>query len=96
MPVDEDVVEMEVHDKVGKRLLDAGGGRILAVVSSVAGKDADGVGRLSVRHGWCAAEDETGCGGAGSGGGGGDGRESSAFGGDALKTHAARREQLSN
>ena len=52
--VEEDVVEMEVHDKVDQLLLDSRrGGAILTFIARLAAKDANRVCRLPVRHGVC-------------------------------------------
>lgn len=56
LPVDEDIVEVEVHDEVHQRLLDARRGRrILALVVCLAAEEANGVGCLSVGHCVCDA-----------------------------------------
>lgn len=52
-PVNENVVEVKVHNKVGQRLLYARGSSILTVPVCVAGKHAHGVCRLSVGHCVC-------------------------------------------
>ena len=53
--VEEDIVEMEVHDEVHQLLLDTRwGGAILTLVARLAAKDADRVCCLPVRHGVCA------------------------------------------
>ena len=52
--VEEDVVEMEVHDKVDQLLLDTRrGGAILSLVTRLAAEDANRVCCLPVRHGVC-------------------------------------------
>jgi hypothetical protein len=51
VPVDEDIVEGELHDKVNQGLLNAGRCRgILDAIASLAPEEADRVCRLSVRH----------------------------------------------
>ena len=51
VPVDEDVVEGEIHDEVDQRLLDARrSSRILATFAFLATKETDCICRLPVRH----------------------------------------------
>lgn len=50
VPVDEDIVEVKVHDEVNQLLLDAGWGSIPAVAIALAREHANGVQRLSVGH----------------------------------------------
>ena len=53
--IKEDVVKMEVHNKVHQLLLDTGWGcAILTLIARLAAEDADRVCRLPVRHGVCA------------------------------------------
>lgn len=50
IPVYEDVVDVEVHNKLNKRPLDAGGGDVLPLVARIAGEDAYSICRLSIGH----------------------------------------------
>lgn len=51
IPVDEDVVKMEVHDKIDEGLLDLGWSSILAVVGGSAAEEAGSVCSPRVGHG---------------------------------------------